>query len=154
MIQTFQVSGVYAKFWFGVLFPINGHTESSKHVSIFTNNSCFPSLQWGGGGGCEGCDQHVKSSLSSSPITGSFWAELATFLVTRPVDRFMAFVMGLHGNVCCPDGTGRVTFMSNLSCCLVKIFVHMTHWVRHTPKSATRCIFSHNGPQKWGFCTG
>ena len=51
-------------------------------------------------------------------------------------------VIGLHGNVCCPNNTmamyvalttqdgytGRVTFMSNLTCCLVKIFVHMTHW--------------------------
>ena len=31
--------------------------------------------------------QRVKSSLSSRPITGSFWAGLATFLVTCPVDR-------------------------------------------------------------------
>ena len=31
--------------------------------------------------------QRVKSSLSSSPITGSFWAGLATFSVTCPVDR-------------------------------------------------------------------
>ena len=29
----------------------------------------------------------VKSSLSSSPDTGSFWAGLATLLVTCPVDR-------------------------------------------------------------------
>ena len=27
------------------------------------------------------------NSLSSRPITGSFWAGLATFLVTCPVDR-------------------------------------------------------------------
>ena len=39
----------------------------------------------------------------------------------------MAIVIGLHGSVCVPNNTGRVTFMSNLSCCLVKIFVHMTH---------------------------
>ena len=32
-------------------------------------------------------DQRVKSSLSSRPITGSFWAGLATFLLTCPVDR-------------------------------------------------------------------
>ena len=46
----------------------------------------------------------------------------------------MAIVIGLHANVCCPSNTGQVTFMSNLSCCLVKIFVHMTHCV-------TICIF-------------
>ena len=40
----------------------------------------------------------------------------------------MAIVIGLHGNVCCPNNTGRVTFVSNLSCCLVKFFVHTTHW--------------------------
>ena len=39
----------------------------------------------------------------------------------------MALVIGLHGNVCCPNNTGQVTFMSNLSCCLVKFFVHSTH---------------------------
>ena len=73
--------------------------------------------------------QRVKSSLSSSPITGSFWAGLATFLVTCPVERLnlMAVVIGIHGNVRCPNNTGWVTFMSNLSYCLVKIFVHMTH---------------------------
>ena len=27
-----------------------------------------------------------------------------------------------HGNVCCSNNIGRVTFMSNLSCCLLKIF--------------------------------
>ena len=39
-------------------------------------------------------------------------------------------VIGLHGNACSPNNTGvtgQVTFMSKLSCCLVKIFVHMTH---------------------------
>ena len=41
----------------------------------------------------------------------------------------MAFVIGLHGNVCYPNNTGQVTFMSNLSCCFVKNFVHMTHWL-------------------------
>ena len=38
------------------------------------------------GGGVEYV-QRVKSSLSSRAITGSFWAGLATFLVTCPVDR-------------------------------------------------------------------
>ena len=41
----------------------------------------------------------------------------------------MAIVIGLHGNVCCPNKTGQVTSMSNLSCCLVKTFVHMTHCI-------------------------
>ena len=40
----------------------------------------------------------------------------------------MAIVKGLRGNVCHPNDTGRITFMSNLSCWLVKIFVYMTHW--------------------------
>ena len=31
--------------------------------------------------------QRVKSSLSSRPITGSFWGRLVTFLVICPVDR-------------------------------------------------------------------
>ena len=31
--------------------------------------------------------QRVKSSLSSRPITGSFWTGLATFLVNGPLDR-------------------------------------------------------------------
>ena len=45
--------------------------------------------------------------------------------------KLMAIVIGLHGNVYCPNNTGRITFMSNLSCCLVKSFVHMTHWWCH-----------------------
>ena len=32
-------------------------------------------------------EQRVKSSLFSSPITGSFWEGLATILVTCPMDR-------------------------------------------------------------------
>ena len=34
----------------------------------------------------------------------------------------MAIVIGLHDNVRCPNNTGGVTFMSNLSFCLVKNF--------------------------------
>ena len=36
----------------------------------------------------QGVHQRVKISLSSKTITGSFWAALATFSVTCPVDRF------------------------------------------------------------------
>ena len=54
-----------------------------------------------------------QSSLSSRPITGTFWG------------------VALHDNVRCPNNTGQVTFMSNLSCCLVIFLVffvvHMTH---------------------------
>ena len=63
---------------------------------------------------------------------GQDW--LATFLATCPMDRINYWLLlqasGLHGNICCPNNTGRVIFMSNLSCCLVKIFVHLTHWSR------------------------
>ena len=48
-------------------------------------NQCVCVCVWGGGG--VEYVQRVKSSLSSRPITGSFWAGLATFLVTCPVDR-------------------------------------------------------------------
>ena len=41
----------------------------------------------------------------------------------------MAVVIGLHGNVCYPINTGRVTYYEQPSCCLVKYFVCITHWV-------------------------
>ena len=71
----------------------------------------------------------VKRSPPSRPITGSFWTGLATFFsnMSSGQAKLMATVIGLHGKACCPHNTGWVTFMSNLSCCLVKIIVHLTH---------------------------
>ena len=75
------------------------------------------------------CHQHVKSSLSSRPLTGSFGGRTGYIFSSLSCGQVIsvAFVIGLHGNICCPNNTGRVIFMSNLSSCLIKIFVHLMH---------------------------
>ena len=85
-------------------------------------------------GACECDNQHVKSSPSSSPITGLFSARTGYIFSNLSFGqvKLMAIVIGLHANVCCPNKKRTSNFYEDLSCCLVNTFVHVTHWQKHT----------------------
>ena len=57
--------------------------------------------------------------------------------------KLMAIVIGLHGSVYCPNNTGRVTFMSNLSCCLSHRWCHEFHY-EHDVKNEKETLFTNN----------
>ena len=93
-------------------------------------------------GACECDNQHVKSSPSSSPITGLFWARTGYIFSNLSFGqvKLMAIVIGLHANVCCPNKTGRVTFMKTCPAVWLTLL-----FIWHTGKSTP----SHTWKWSW-----